>query len=138
MTFNGWMYIENLMLPLEKSLVFFGSNHSKEFLNTRSVVNFYTKALKRFPEKYFRWCCEFGFPGQIAFSQIFDSNWNKNVNFRQIFKISLINGDSFLQMYHSDKNCLTYWFLKVKWLFAKSVKITKKIAIHKNGFQQSF
>ena len=76
--------------------------------------------------------------GQITFSRNFDNNWKKNVNFRQIFKIILINDDSFLQMYRSEMNFLTYWFLKMRWFFAKSVKITKEIAIHKNGLLQSF
>ena len=43
---------------------------------------------------------DLAFIGNITFSQNFDNNWNKNVNFRQIFKIILINDDSFLQMYH--------------------------------------
>ena len=64
---------------------------------------------------------------------------NNNVNFRQIFKIILINDDSFLQMYHHiEVNFLSYWFLKIKWLFAKSVKITKEIAIYRNAFSPSF
>ena len=42
-------------------LVFFKSSHSKEFFNIRSVISFYAKALKRFPKKYFRGYCEFGF-----------------------------------------------------------------------------
>ena len=33
---------------------------------------------------------------------------------------------------------LKYWFLKIKWHFAKYVKITKETAIHKNGYSQSF
>ena len=61
-----------------------------------------------------------------------------NVNFREIFKIILINDDPFLQICRSEVNFLAYGFLKIKRLFAKSVKITKEIAIHKNGFWQSF
>ena len=64
--------------------------------------------------------------------------WNKNVNFLQIFKIILINDDSFLHMYRSKMNVLTNWFLKIKWLFEKCLKIIKEPAIHKNGFSQSF
>ena len=33
---------------------------------------------------------------------------------------------------------LTYWFLRIKWLFAKYMTVTKLIAIHKNRFLQSF
>ena len=61
-----------------------------------------------------------------------------NINFRQVFKITLINDGSFLQIYRSEMNFLTYWFLKIKSLFAKSVKKAKEIAIHKNEFSQSF
>ena len=41
-------------------------------------------------------------------------------------------------MYPNEMGFLTYWFLKIKWLFANSVKITKETAIHKNRFLQSF
>ena len=41
-------------------------------------------------------------------------------------------------MYPNEMSFLTYWFLRIKWLFAKSVKITKETAIHKNRFLQSF
>ena len=41
-------------------------------------------------------------------------------------------------MYRSKMNFLTHWFLKIKWLFEKCLKITKETAIHKNGFSQSF
>ena len=33
---------------------------------------------------------------------------------------------------------LTYYFLRIKWLFAKSVKTTKETPIYKNRFLQSF
>ena len=33
---------------------------------------------------------------------------------------------------------LIYWFLRIEWLFAKSVEITKETAIHKNRFVRSF
>ena len=88
------------------------------------------------PKNIFSYIVDLAFIGQIKFSRNFDSNWNKNVNFSQIFKIIMINDDSFLQMYRSEMNFLTYWFLKIKWLFAKSVKITKETAVHKN--EQSF
>ena len=52
-------------------MVFFGSRHSEEFHNIRSVINFYAKALKRFPEKYFRGYYGFAFIGQIIFSRNF-------------------------------------------------------------------
>ena len=81
---------------------------------------------------------DLAFIGQITFSRNFGNNWNKNINFRQIFQIILLNDDTFLQMYCSKMNFLTFWFLKIKWLFAKTVKITKEIAIHKNGFSQGF
>ena len=48
------------------------------------------------------------FIDQITFSRNFDSDLNTNVNFRQIFKIILINDDLFLQVYHSEMNFLTY------------------------------
>ena len=35
-------------------------------------------------------------------------------------------------------NFLTYWFFKITWLLVKSVKITKEVAIYKNGLAQSF
>ena len=41
-------------------------------------------------------------------------------------------------MYPNEMSFLTYWFLRIKWLFTKSVKITKETAIHKNRFLQSF
>ena len=72
----------------------------------RTAINFYTKALKRFPEK-----C----------SKLF-----------KLLKIILINENSYLHMYPNEMSFLKYWFLKIKWLFAKYVKITKKTPIHKN------
>ena len=89
-------------------------------------------------ENIFADIVDLAFIGQTTFSQDFDNNWNKNVNLRQILKIILINDDSFLKMHSSEMNFLTYWFLMIKWLFAKSAKITKEIAVHKNGFSQSF
>ena len=99
--------------PWKNRLVFFGSSHSREFLNIRSLINFYTKVLKLFLEKYFRRYCRSAFIGKFIFSPNFDNNWNKNTNFRQIFKIIVINDDSFLQMYRREMNFLTYWFLKI-------------------------
>ena len=63
---------------------------------------------------------DLAFTGQITFSRNFGNNWNKNVN----FKIILIGENSFLQMYRNKMSFLTYWFLRIKWLFAKSVEIT--------------
>ena len=40
-------------------------------------------------------------------------------------------------MYPDEMIFLTYWFLRIKLLFAKSVKITKETAIHENRFLQS-
>ena len=80
---------------------------------------------------------ELAFIGQITFTRNFDNNWNKNVNFSQLFKNLLTNDDLFLQMYCSEMNFLTYWFLKIKWDFVKFVKTTKEMAIDKNGFSQS-
>ena len=36
----------------------------------RTVINFYAKTFKGFPEKYFRGYCGFGFTGQITFFRI--------------------------------------------------------------------
>ena len=41
-------------------------------------------------------------------------------------------------MYPNENSFLTYWFLRIKWLFIKYVKITKEKAIHRNRFLQSF
>ena len=41
-------------------------------------------------------------------------------------------------MYPNEKSFLAYGFLRIKWLFAKYVKITKETAIYKNRFSQSF
>ena len=95
-------------------LMFFGSSHSKEFFNIRSVINFYTKALKSFPENNFCRYCGFGFHWSNTFSRNFHNNWNKNINFHQIFKTILINDDSFLQIYCSEMNFSTHWFSKIK------------------------
>ena len=81
---------------------------------------------------------DLAFIGQIAFPQNFENNWNKNVNFRKIFKINLMNENSFLQTYPNKMSFLAYWFLRIKWLFAKSVKINKEAQIHKNRFFQIF
>ena len=58
---------------------------------------------------------DLAFIGEMAFSRNFENDWNKNVSFRKIFKIILINKK-----------------------FAKFVKITKETAIHKNRFLQIF
>ena len=34
-------------------------------------------------------------------------------------------------MYPNKKSFLTYWFLRIKWLIAKYVKISKETATHK-------
>ena len=41
-------------------------------------------------------------------------------------------------MYPNEKSFLTYWFLRIKWPFAKYLKTTKETAIHENRFSQSF
>ena len=64
-----------------------------------TVISFYAKALKCFPEKYFGDIVDSAFIGQITFSQNFENDWNKIVNFHQIINIILINENSFLQMY---------------------------------------
>ena len=104
----------------------------------RTVISFYAKALKCFPEKNLRGYCGLAFIAQITFSRNFENNWNKNVNVRQLLKIILINVNSLLQMYPNEINFLTYWFLKIKCLFDRYLKTTKKTAIHKNRFLQSF
>ena len=72
----------------------------------RTVINVYAKAL--------------AFIGQITFSRNSENDWNKNVN----FKVILMGENSYLQMYRNNISFLTYWFLRIKWLFPKSVKIT--------------
>ena len=64
-----------------------------------TAINFYAKALKRFPEEYLRGIVDLAFVSQITFSRNFENNWNKNDDFHQTFKIILINENSFLQMY---------------------------------------
>ena len=56
----------------------------------RTVINFYAKALKHFPEKRFRVYRGFSFHWSN-----FENDWNKNVN----SKIILKGENSFLQMY---------------------------------------
>ena len=92
----------------------------------RTVNNFYAKALKRFPEKCFRVLVDLACIGQITFSWNFENDWNKNVN----FKIVLIGENSFMQMYCSKISFFTDLLLRIKWLCAKSVKIT----IQKNSY----
>ena len=41
-----------------------------------------------------------------------------------ILKLSCMGENSFLQMYGNNISFLTYWLLRIKWLFPKSVKIT--------------
>ena len=41
-------------------------------------------------------------------------------------------------MFPNGMSFLTYSFLRIKWLFAKSMKITKETATQKNRFLQSF
>ena len=54
---------------------------------------------------------DLAFNGQITFSWNFENNWNKNVNFCKLFKIILINKNSFLQMYPNEMSFLVHWFL---------------------------
>ena len=81
---------------------------------------------------------DLAFVGQFTFSQNFENNWNKNVIFHQIFKIILINENSFLQIYRNEMNFLTYWSLRIKLPFPKSLKITTETAIHKKIFSRRF
>ena len=67
-----------------------------------TVINFYAKTLKRFPEKYFRGYCGFGFHYQITFSRNFENSSNNNANFPQIFEIILINKILLLQLYPNE------------------------------------
>ena len=83
---------------------------------------FLCKSLKRFPWKiFFADIVDLAF-GQITFYRSSKSNWKKNV----IFKIILTVENSFLQMYRNRTSFVTYWFLRIKWLFVKSVKITSQ------------
>ena len=61
----------------------------------RTVINFYAKALKRFPESVFAYILDLAFIGQITFSRNFENDWNKNVN----LKITLIGDNLFLRMF---------------------------------------
>ena len=61
----------------------------------RTVINFFAKALKRFPESVFAYILDLAFIGQITFSRNFENDWNKSVN----LKIILIAENSFLEMY---------------------------------------
>ena len=101
------MCIENLVWPLKNPSGVLLKQPLKEFLNIHSIINFYTKAFKCFPEKQF-------YDFNILIFWILLSlvilyfleililiECNKNVNFRQIFNIILVNDDSFLQMYRS-------------------------------------
>ena len=72
----------------------------------RTVISFHAKALKRFPEKNLRGYCGLAFIAQITFSRNFENNWNKNVNFRQLLKIILINENPLLEMYPNEINFL--------------------------------
>ena len=48
------------------------------------------------------------FIDQITFSQNIENNFSKNVNFRKIFKITLINENSCLQMHPNEISFLAY------------------------------
>ena len=127
--FCDWSYLSSYNYFLEICCDAIKNTHCYQFL---------CKGLKVFPWKIFCRYCGFGFHWSIKFSRNFEKNLNKNVNFRKILKIIIINENSFLQMYPKVMIFLTYWFLRIKWLFAKSVKITTETAIHKNRFLQSF
>ena len=80
------------------------------------------KGLKAFPEKRFRLYRGFGFHRSNYILSKFENDWNKNVN----SKIILIGENLFPQTYCNKISFLTDWFLRIKWLYAKSVKITIK------------
>ena len=88
-------------------------------------------------KSFFADIADLAFIDRVTFSRNFENNWYKNLNFRQLVKIILINEYSCLQMYPNERSFLTYWFLRIKWLFNKYVKITKERAIHKHRFWQS-
>ena len=100
-------------------------------------INFYAMALTVFLKSFFADIADLAFIDQVTFSRNFENNWYKKLNFRQLVKIILINEYSCLQMYPNERSFLTYWFLRIKWLFNKYVKITKERAIHKHRFSQS-
>ena len=98
--------------------------------NTQSSISM-QRPQSVFLKNIFADIADFAFIGQVIFSRNFENNWNKNVNFHQLIKIILINENSYLQMYPNKKSFLTYWFLRIKWLIAKYVKISKETATHK-------
>ena len=110
----GWQNFCNKVIVFLKSVVVPTKNtHCYEFL---------CKGLKGFPWKiFFVDIVGLAF-GQITFSRNSESNWKKNV----IFKNILTEENSFLQMYRNRTSFVTYWFLRIKWLFVKSVKITSQ------------
>ena len=141
----GFHIWPNILLNLRDFVIKVTSLHIIIFLKSAAtpskihiVISFYAKVLKCFPEKNFCRYCGFGFHWSITFSRNFEKNLNKNVNFRKILKIIIINENSFLQIYPKVMSFLTYWFLRIKWLLAKSVEITTETAIYKNRFLQSF
>ena len=93
------MLDENLILLLEKP---HGVLWKQPFRRVSSLLYavflpyFYAKALKRFLKNIFADIVDLDFIGQITFSRNFEKIWNKNVNFRKILKIILINENSFL------------------------------------------
>ena len=96
-------------------------------------VSFYTNVLKRFNGKYFRGYRGFGF----TVSQNFENTWNKKADFRQIFKIILINENPFLEMYPNEMNFLTYWFLRIN-QWPNQWKITKEQLSTEIDFRKVF
>ena len=93
----------------------------------------------RYFKKYIKiYIVVLSFIDQITFSQNIENNLNKNFNFRKIFKITLINENSCLQMYPNEISFLAYWLLRIKWLFAKSGKTTKNRVMYKNRLFSSF
>ena len=101
----------------------------------RTIFNFYAKTLKCFLKSVFVYIVDLAFIGQIIFLWNFENDWNKNVN----FKIILIGENSFRKMYCNKISFLTYWFLRIKWLYAKSVKITiQKNSYPKKKFRKVF
>ena len=96
------------------------------------------KGLKAFNWNIFRGYCGFGF----YWSNYILSNFLKWLKQERWFWSNIQNYSNkwkFINaMYPNKISFLTYWFLKIKWLFAKSVKITKETAIHRSRFLQSF
>ena len=129
--FCNWSYLFHVIVFFFRNLLW---RRQKYVMLSVSIQRPWSVSLKNI----FVDIVDLAFVGQFIFSQNVENNWNKNVIFHQIFKIILINENSFLQIYRNEMNFLTYWSLRIKWLFPKSLKITKETAIHKKIFSQRF